>query len=96
MAYVGFQRVATDDTVKDVSDLTVPAKATWAEIQSDTNHVRYTMDGATNPAQGSGMLLLTTDPPKHFLIEDVRNIRFIQETTGAGAINIHYGAGRDI
>ncbi len=96
MAYVGFERVASDGTVKDVSDLTIPAGATWAEIQADTQHVSYTMDGATDPAAGSGMLLLTTEPPKLFLIEDVRNIRFIQGSGGAGAINVHYGAGRNI
>ena len=42
------------------------------------------------------MLFLTTEPPKTFLIEDVKQIKFIQGAGGAGALNIHYFAGRDI
>jgi hypothetical protein len=53
------------------------------------------MDG-TNPASGSGMLFLTTSDPKQFLIEDVKKLKFIQGAGGAGAVNIHYFAGRDI
>jgi hypothetical protein len=93
--YLSFQRVASSSSVKTVEDLTVPAKATYAEIQADTQAVRYTMDG-TNPTDGSGMLFLTTSDPKQFLIEDVKKLKFIQGTGGAGAINIHYFAGRDI
>ena len=93
--YLSFQRVASSSSVKTVTDLTVPAKATHAEIQADTQAVRYTMDG-TNPASGSGMLFLTTSDPKQFLIEDVRKLKFIQGAGGAGAVNIHYFAGRDI
>ena len=94
--YLSFQRVASSSSVKTASDLTVPAKATHADIQADTQAVRYTMDNTTNPASGSGMLFLTTAEPKTFLIEDVKRIKFIQGAGGAGAINIHYFAGRDV
>ena len=93
--YLSYQRVASGASAKTVSDLTVPAKATHAELQADTQNVRYTMDG-TVPTSTSGMLFLTTEPPKTFLIEDVKRIKFIQVAVGAGALNIHYFAGRDI
>lgn len=93
--YLSFQRVASSGSVKAVADLTVPAKATQAEIQADTQPIRYTMDG-TDPASGSGMLFLTTADPKLFNIEDVKKIKFIQGAGGAGGLNVHYLAGRDI
>jgi len=94
--YLSFEQVATDGTVKTVADLTVHANATHAEIQADTQAVRYTMDGATDPAAGSGMIFLTSESPKTFLIEDVKSIRFTQGTGGAGKLNIHYLAGRNV
>lgn len=93
--YLSFQRVASGASAKTVADLTVPAKATHAELQADTQSIRYTMDG-TAPASDSGMSLLTTSDPKTFLIEDVKRIKFIQGAGGAGGLNIHYFAGRDI
>ena len=91
-----FQRVASDGTVKTVSTLTVPAKATAVEIQADTQAVRYTMDDATDPTSSAGMLFLTTEGPKFFLIEDLRRIRFTQGSGGAGGLNFHYLSARDI
>ncbi len=96
MIYIGFERVASSAAVRTVHNLTIPRGATHAEIQADTQNVRYTMDAATNPAEGSGMMFLTTSEPKTFLITNVRRIRFIQDTAGAGALNIHYFAGREI
>lgn len=96
MPYLSFERVASDGTVKTVSDLSVPANATRCEIQADTQDVRYTMDGATDPAADSGMLFLTVEEPKQFMIEDVKNIKFTQGAGGAGALNFHYFAGRDV
>lgn len=95
MAYVGFERVASSGAVKTVSDLTVPANATGAELQADTQAIRYTMDG-TAPASGSGMLLLTTEGPKYFNIDEIRALKFIQGAGGAGGLNIHYHSGRDV
>lgn len=94
--YLFCERVTTAAFAKTVTALVIPAKATHAEIQADTQAVRYTMDNTTVPTSTLGMLLLTTEPPKLFLIEDVRRIQFIQGAGGAGAINIHYLAGRDI
>lgn len=95
MPYLSYEQVATTNSVRDVNNLTVPAQATGAELQAADQHARYTMDDSTDPAAGSGMLLLTTSPPKFFLIENVRRIRFIS-SAGAGELNIHYSAGREI
>ena len=94
--YLSYERVTADDTAKGVSALTVPAGATHAEIQADTNNVRYTMDGSTEADSTVGMLFLTTEGPKQFVIEDVKSISFHQVAAGAGAINIHYFGGRNI
>ena len=94
--YLSFEQIEADDTVKDVSDLTVPANATGAELQADTQDVRYTMDDNTDPSESSGMILGTTHDPKEFLIMDVRRIRFIRGAGSNGKLNIHYFAGRDV
>lgn len=93
--YVGFKSVASTSSVKTVADLTIPAKATSVELQAVTNHISITMDNATDPTATAGMLLLTTSPPKEFSIEDLKRIRFIQ-VTGAGVLNCHFIAGRDV
>lgn len=95
MAYIGFEQEAVGASVETVAQLSPPAEATHCELQADTDNVRYTMDGSTDPTASSGMLLLTTSDPKLFLIADLKNIRFIQ--AGAGAmLNVHYIAGRDV
>lgn len=88
--FLSFQRVAVDDVVKTVAALTVPVAARGAMLQADTNSIRYTMDNTTDPTGSSGMLLLTTSVPEHFLIEDVKRIRFVQGPGGAGGLNVHY------
>ncbi len=88
--FLSFQRIAVNDVVKTAAALTVPAAARGAMLQADTNSVRYTMDDDTDPTVGSGMLLLTTSAPEHFLIEDVKRIRFVQGPGGAGGLNVHY------
>lgn len=94
--YLLFEREASGAAVKTVSDLAPPGEATHAELQADTQAIRYTMDGVTDPTSSSGMLLLTTSDPKLFLIEDLKRIRFIQGAGGAGGLNVHYLGGRDI
>lgn len=96
MAYLSYEQVAVSNSVLDVDDLTVPANATFAELQADTAGVRYTMDGATDPTTASGMVLLTTSDPKIFLISDILNIRFIRSGGSDAVLNVHYSAGRDI
>ena len=91
-----FQRVAISNAVKTVADLTVPAKATHVEIQADTAPVRYTMDDTTAPTTASGMIFLTTEPPKAFEIVDLKRIKFIRSGASDGALNFHYFAGRDV
>lgn len=94
--YIGFQSVATDGTVKTASSFTVPAKATHVELQAVTQAVSYTMDNATSPTATAGMQLLTTEAPKTFLIEDFNRIKFTQGAGGAGLLNAHWFAGRDV
>jgi len=94
--YLSHEQVAATAAVKDVDDLTVPAKATHAELQADTSDIRYTMDNATDPTQTSGMILLTTEDPMLFLIEDINRIRFTRGSGSNGNLNVHYVAGRDI
>lgn len=94
--YLSYEQEPATAAVKTVANLTVPARATHVEIQADTQAIRYTMDNATNPAAAVGMLFLVTDCPKLFLIEDLRRIRFIQVAAGAGNLNLHYLAGRDV
>lgn len=91
--YVHFEQVAATAVIKSVNDLNPHRLATHAELQADTQNVYYTMDGLTPPtagATGSGMLLRTTDPPKTFLMDDVRNIKFCRGAGSDGKLNIHY------
>ena len=94
--YLSFEQVAVDGTVKTASALTIPANATGVEIQADTQAVRYTMDNASTPTSSSGMQFLTTSEPRYFLIEDLKRIKFTQGAGGAGVLNLHYHAGRDV
>lgn len=94
--FLSYQQVAATAAVKTVADLTVPAKATHVELQATTQPICFTMDNVTNPTQTSGMVLLTTEGPRLFLIEDLRRIRFCRGAGSDGNLNLHYLAGRDI
>lgn len=85
-----YERVASDANVKTHAQFNPPQGCTHVEIQADTQAVRYTMDGITNPTASLGMLFLTTEPPRTFLYEDFRRIKFTQGAGGAGALNAHY------
>ena len=94
--YLSFQQVGADNSVKTAAALTVPTRATQAELQcTGAEPVRYTMDGS-NPTASSGMIMRITDPPKPFLIEDVKRIRFIRGGGADTTLGLHYFAGRDI
>ena len=94
--YLLHENIAATATVKDASALSIPAKATQAELQADTSDIRYTMDDLSYPTEFSGMVLLTTEDPKLFLIEDIQRIRFVRGSADDGNLNVHYIAGRDI
>jgi hypothetical protein len=96
MAFVGYEQVTTTVAVKTAAALTIPANAHGAELQVDTQPMCYTMDGATDPATGAGMVMAVADPPKYFNIDDIRNLRFIRNAGGDGNLNLHYSAGRDV
>ena len=96
MSYLSYEQVAVSNVVLTAAALTIPAAATHVELQASGNNIGYTMDGATDPtdgANGSGMILLTTAEPKLFLVEDLRNIRFVRHAAGDGNLNVHYYAG---
>jgi len=94
MAFLLSEQIVATAVVKTVTSLTVPAEATGAQLQSDTNDVRYTMDDATDPTQTEGMILVNGLDPEEFLIGDVRKIRFIRGAASDGNLNIHYYTGR--
>lgn len=94
MAFVGYEQVVVTSAIQTVSALTVPANATHAELQAETNHIRYRMDGGV-PGSSSGMLLVAGSDPRVFLIEEVRNIQFVKDA-GSPKLNVHYWAGRNV
>lgn len=95
--YLFYEQVVASDATKNIDDLNIPHGATHAELQADTQHVRYTMgDGSPAPTQSTGMILLTTEGPKLFLIEDVKAIKFVRGAGSNGNLNIHYLGGRDL
>lgn len=90
---VGFQWMDANDNVKTASVLNIPNNCDRVLIQCGhaTVHMRYTMDGTTNPTTAHGMILRTTDPPLEVLVADLRNIRFCRDGgSGASEISIHY------
>lgn len=92
-----YEQVVADANIKTVDDLNIPAKATHAMLQADTQPVRYTMDNATAPTSGVGMVLLITEPPALFLVEDLKRVKFTRGNAATdGKLNIHYFAGRNI
>ena len=93
--FLSFEQVVADNSVDSITELTVPANATGAEIQADTNPIRYTMDG-TAPTQTSGMVLAVAHQPKCFNIEDILTIQYTRGAGADGNLNIHYFAGRDV
>ena len=94
--FISFQQVTVSSLVLTVSNLTVPGNATGVELQADTAGVRYTMDNTTAPTTTSGMILLATEPPRFFTIDELRRIKFIRAGAADAKLNVHYQAGRDI
>jgi len=94
--FIGYEQVLATNVVKAIAAFpNMPANATQVELQADTQNVRYTMDGSA-PTQIRGMLFLTTEPPKLFLIEDFIRIRFVRGAASDGFLSAHYSAGRDV
>lgn len=96
MPFLSYERVEATDNVQDVDALTVPANATLVDVQADTNDVRYTMDGDTDPDQAVGMIIHTDEPARSFLVEDLNRIRFHRGAATNGWLNLHYYSGRDV
>lgn len=96
MAFLSAERVAATSAVKTADDLTIPNNASQVVLQSDTQDVRYTMDGSTVPTQTSGMILIVGEQPEDFLINDLYKIQFTRGAGSDGYLNLHYYAGRDV
>lgn len=89
MPFIGFEQVEADGTAKSAANLTIPALATFAMLQADTQNVRYTLDGEKTPIEGKRLIVGLM--PERVLIEDLKNILFCREGGSNGKINIHYG-----
>lgn len=90
MPFLGYEQVTVSSSVLTVSALTIPDNTTHVEIQASAQDISYTMDDGTDPTATAGMFLLTTEPPKEFLIADIRRIRVIRVTGSDGELNLHY------
>jgi len=88
--YVGFEQITVSSTVLTQADLTIPAGASHVELQADTQSVRYTMDNSSDPTAAIGMILLVTEPPKLFQLEDMQRVRLIRGAGSDAKLNIHY------
>ena len=96
MAFLLYEQESATATAKTVSDLSIPARATDAQLQADTQDIRYTMDDATTPTLTSGNVLKAGLAPETFLVEDVKNIRFVRGAGSNGVLNVHWFGGRDV
>jgi hypothetical protein len=95
--YVGYAQMTSTAGVQTIPEALIPPKATHAELQADTQNIRYTAcKTPVDPTSARGMLFLTTEPPKFMVIDEVRLLRFTSGAGGAGNLNIHFIAGRDI
>ena len=95
--YLSYEQVEADDTVKTISALTVPTGAAGAELQAETQDIRYTMDLTANPTEAHGMVLSATapQPVKQFSVEDIQRIRFIRGAAVNATLHVHWFGGRD-
>lgn len=94
--FVGYQQIQVGPGILTSTALTIPATATGAVIQAETQNIRYTMDNATSPTQTFGMVLRATtaafaaDVAKAFHIDDIQRIRFTSGAAGIAVLNVHY------
>lgn len=79
---------------KASSHFSIPQIATHAMLQAETGTIRYTMDDVTQPSVSVGMRL-PPGKPVLFLIENIKRMRFCNESALAGKLHIHYLAPRE-
>lgn len=92
--YLEFAQKTITNAVLAITDN--PTNATLVELQADVQDIRYTMDDSTDPAVDTGMVLLTTQPPKLFTMEDLTRARFFRGAGSDAELLIHYLSGRDV
>ena len=94
--HLGFERVLVRNVALTAAAFTIPGNATHVELQADASSIRYTIDDVAIPTATNGMLLLVSEPPRLFLIEDLRRIRVIRSGANDVFLNVQYVAGRDV
>lgn len=88
--FLFYDQLLISDSVIDINDLSVPSKTTRVELQAESNPVRLTMDGSTDPTQTSGIVLLAQDEPSEFLVEDFKRARLVRGAAADAVLNVHY------
>jgi len=90
--FIGYQRVVVGPAVVNLTGVVaVPAGTVRVQLQADLLSIRYTMDNATNPNAGFGMLLIDGLSPEWFELEDLLRMRAVSVGALSG-LNIHYYA----
>lgn len=90
MAYLSYLQITVSSSVLLGSDQTIPARATFVELQAETQPVRYTMDDATAPSASSGAVLKASGKPKLFSVEDFRRLKMIRGAGSDAKLNVHF------
>lgn len=90
MAYLSYLQITVSSSVLLGNDQTIPAQATFVELQAETQPVRYTMDNATAPSASSGAVLRASGKPKLFSVEDFRRLKMIRGAGSDAKLNVHF------
>ena len=95
---LGYQQVATTDTVQTASAFTIPTGTNHVMVQADQENARFTLDGdvPTAGATGNGELLTEGLAPIQIAVENFNNIKFVRAAGSNGVLNVHYYGGRAI
>lgn len=92
--FIGYEQIPVTTDIQTAADLDIPAAAQGAILQAESAVIRYSMvpEGKTPgppPNAGRGMLLRNTGLGQYFMIENIRNIKFVAQS-GSPKLNIHY------
>lgn len=65
-----------------VQTIPIPDGATGIIMSASAQHIRFTLDGTTDPTTTVGLRLLTTDGPLHLHLRGGNVIKALAETGG--------------
>jgi hypothetical protein len=85
-AIKGFEQISLSGST--IFTLTVPAGASKAVMQADTQNVRMRLDG-TDPTASVGEVLVALASPRELFGSELTAAKFIA-TTGSPKLNVHY------